>query len=250
MNKKNSCKKTKLDERLTDAQLDELVDACYNDYARYVYKILRANEMEKYSRFKYDYSTAYNALNQMFKNTKHTKQIIEYHQKKERQNYINKDAENNAQVINSLEALRGYTTAPLMGQIASEDSFLLWNTIGSWNGALILAGLDPLTSDEQHAALRQHAIDRASLELLPDTLLRMLSPELRIAIRNMCIDAKRNGKYPTNAVVNRLKKYKEIKKNKNLFNAIMKRLGFPMPYEPHIKMKKIAQHEAQSYWRK
>jgi hypothetical protein len=69
-----------------------------------------------------------------------------------------------------------------------------WSRAGSWAGAMLLAGFDPLEGERLREAVTRYAIVRAAPELLPPEILRGMNAEAVNALRETCDLAR--GKKP------------------------------------------------------
>ena len=225
----------KVPDVLSDSDLHRLVIEKYNQYAILVFKLLRAFEMEKYSHFKTEYDTAHKSLCVIVGNKEHAKQILTYHVRAERQCYTFKHAEDDKQVVKALELFRGYTETPLMADITTEDAFYLWRSVGSWNGALALAGLPPLKTEWRAAAVKKYIIERASPDILSKSILKQLTPQGLEQLQAICSAVRCIGSYPTLADAICLEEALMQENGKKLVREIFVKLGFPSPAFPETK---------------
>jgi hypothetical protein len=65
----------------------------------------------------------------------------------------------------------------------------LWALAGSWSGALILVGFDPLNEDQRRVMAKHYALAHASPDLLPAEIRRTLPPSCQRQIIDTFINS-------------------------------------------------------------
>ena len=239
---------TSADGSLTANELQELVMETYSRYAILMFEMLRAFEINKYAGFGDEYTKAHNSFWRIIGNKEHAKQVLAFHVAKEKEHFVFPSARFELCIDKALEPLRGYTSAPLMAELSITDAFTLWRMAGSWNGALTLAGIDPLTESERKAAVKRYIIDRASPEILPKTILKRYTPQGIAELQNICAAAKRSGNYPQNRDAVRLKEFVTDEYGEKTVRATFSKLGFPSPSFTNTKVEKFKARS--EWWRK
>jgi len=248
MEKLKSTKTLSNNGALADGELQTLVNEAFPQYSLVMFEMLRAHEIDKYLHFGREYIRARESLDAVIGNQQHAKQVLKYHVEAEKQGYTFKRAENNVIVAKTLEVFRGYVTAPLMADIPTADAYFAWRSVGSWSGALIMAGLTPMTKAEKRDAIRKYIIARASPELIHKSTLKKYSPELIDELQIICDDAKRSGKYPSYEVIEHLLDFPECKNSEKDANGILAKMGFPAQSKPIKPMTKVDKFHAASVW--
>ena len=235
------------DDLLTDTELQKLVNEVFSQYSLFMFEILRAHEIGMYLHFGRENIKARKAFDAIIGNPEHAKQVLQYHVEAEKQCYTFASAADNAFVAKALEVFRGYASAPLMAELPTSSAYIVWRSVGSWSGALVMAGIDPMTKAEKREAIKKYIIDRATPELICKSALKKYSPELIEELHRICDDAKQNGKYPSCEVIERLLDFPECKSSDKDANGIIMSMGFPAPSKPMTKVDKF--HAASEWWR-
>ena len=70
----------------------------------------------------------------------------------------------------------------------------LWALAGSWSGALILVGFDPLNEDQRRVMAKHYALAHASPDLLPAEIRRTLPPSCLHMLGRMSERTRKLGK--------------------------------------------------------
>jgi hypothetical protein len=192
-----------LEKTLDDMDLNTLLKSTYQVHARHVFEILRLSELKK----NYPVTQARHKLQSEFHRAigadKPASRIMSFYRDCEAQCRVFKNARQDPQVIAALKVLsdrtkvlRGKTKVPLMSELPTETAFLLWSRVGSWSGALTLAGLKPMDNKQLLDATRRYAVKHVSPELLSQEIQDQLPPETMSALSVFCANIRKYGKYP------------------------------------------------------
>jgi hypothetical protein len=95
-----------------------------------------------------------------------------------------------------LELLRGRTIAPLMAELNVLQARTLWSRAGSWAGAMILAGLEPLTRKTRKIAIKQYALRNVTPYLIPKPLREKIPPEAFGQLLAVCDQIHKDRRLP------------------------------------------------------
>jgi hypothetical protein len=198
----------------------------YERYAACVFKFIRAAELARggYPPAKETCTAVRTELHGMF-GKKDATRLLAFYTEAEKNCRLFAQVEDDGKFLAAAEALRGRRKAPLMAELSTRVAFALWARAGSYAGALKLCGLDPQSEDELAESVMRYAIRRASPDLLPDDILKVLSGECLSELRAICGRAQKHKRYPTLAEMRRLQRYLRPcgMRPGRIFNA----MGFP-----------------------
>jgi len=181
---------------LSDAELHEIASNSLEKYGLSMFRLFSAAEIGS------SYYPGGVIIREMFGNISNelgshvfATQIISYHISAEMQCLINNDAENDQLTINALEVLRGHTHVPLMAEIEFDAAYTLWSRVGSWLGAMSLAGLEPVpTEAERRKISDRYRATHASVELLQDKVRKRLNSRALSNLIHICRTANEAGR--------------------------------------------------------
>jgi hypothetical protein len=177
-----------------DVELNALLRNTYLEHSRYVFAILRAEELEKYYPAAAIRSAAYDALCKVLISPERADQTLDLYRDCEARRRIFKNARNDPKLTVSLEALRGMEQAPLMMELPTTTAYDLWARAGSWTGALALAGLAPLDDRQRQTAIEQFALENADPSMIPPEVRKKLSPKTIKRIADVFTQSRQLGR--------------------------------------------------------
>jgi hypothetical protein len=179
-----------------DVDWDSLLESTYQEHARHVFIMLRAEEMGKYHPVYSVKKKAYEDLSQALRGQKYASPVLEIYRDYETQCRTFDPVDPDPEFSDALEVLRGQTVTPLMMELPVETAYILWARAGSWAGALSLAGLPPLTDGQRAAAVERYAAANASLSWIPKDIRMKFSRKLLSQLSAECDKVRETGVFP------------------------------------------------------
>jgi hypothetical protein len=180
-----------------DVDLNALLESTYQEHVRYVFGILRLSELKKYNPASQAKQKLHNEFHRAMGGDNPAVLIMNFYRDCEAQCRILKNARQDPQVIAALKSLSGRAKVPLMAELPTEMAFTLWSRVGSWSGALILAGLSPMDDGQLMSASRRYAANHVSPQLLSQEIRDQLPSGTMRALSNFCANIRKYGDYPT-----------------------------------------------------
>jgi len=173
---------------LSNAETTEIMTKISEECRVSLFKLLRAAELGPgYNPNGFVITNLINSITDETKNHALTLQLIRYCIAAEAQCVINDGVRKEERVKTALKPLREHKRVPLISDLNFDTAYTLWSWVGSWLGAMVIAGLNPsvMKVNNKKDILRYKA-KHASPDLLPVHISERLTPETMERLKLIC----------------------------------------------------------------
>jgi hypothetical protein len=239
---------------LTEQELRFLLDCMAEKIARHVFTILSIRELNGYMPLENTLRNTYRELVRIMACVDLAEQILAAYIQAERDARIFDGADEDELFREAAESLYGLEAAPLMIEAPETDAITMWQRAGSWTGAMMLAGFEPLTvRSGLNTAIMRYSSSHASVEFLSSKTRALLPPNCIDLLRTFCDNAKAELRYTNTAETAQFKKIiaPYIRKSNIERKYVLRQLGLCEPrgletYDKIIKEVKKQERNSQS----